>query len=117
MTSTGAPPVVVEPVTFEHHREALGIGETRPRISWRVRTENPEWVQRAYEIRVTGADGSSVTSGLIDGGNSVLVPWPVGALPARARRQVSVRVWGADTNAPTGWSERSPIRMTGITLE
>jgi alpha-L-rhamnosidase len=113
VTSTGAPPVVVEPVTFEHHREALGIGEARPRISWRVRPENPEWGQRAYEIRVTGADGSSVTSGRIDGGNSVLVPWPVGALPARARRQVSVRVWGVDTNAPTGWSEPSPVE-TGL---
>ena len=60
------------PVTFEHHREALGIGEARPRLSWTTATSpvnsaDPEWVQGAYEVRLTGADGFSVTSGRIDG--------------------------------------------------
>ena len=59
VTSTGQRRSWLVPVTFEHHREALGIGEARPRISWTVGTEEPDWVQRAYEVRVTGADGSS----------------------------------------------------------
>ena len=49
--------LIVWPVTAEHHREPLGIGDTRPRLSWVVRTELPDWRQAAYELEVEPADG------------------------------------------------------------
>ena len=41
----------LSPVRFEHHREALGIGEPAPRLSWQV-TAPPGWRQAAYELVV-----------------------------------------------------------------
>ena len=35
----------------EHHREPLGIGEPRPRLSWQTVTTREGWTQSAYEIR------------------------------------------------------------------
>ena len=109
MTSIG---IVVEPVTFEHHRDALGIGEAQPRISWRTATDDPGWVQQAYEIRLTG-HGYSFMSGRIPSSETVLVPWPDAPLPSRTKRWVSVRVWGADRDAPTDWSVPAPVE-TGL---
>jgi len=44
--------LTVLPVTVEHHREPLGIGESRPRLSWVTATELPDWRQSAYELEV-----------------------------------------------------------------
>ena len=85
MTSAGLPKAVVEPVTFEHHREALGIGEARPRISWRVVSERPGWVQQAYEIRVTGGGLLLHVRPRSPPLESVLVPWPDAPLLSRTR--------------------------------
>ena len=41
----------LSPVRFEHHREALGIGEAAPRLSWQVAGE-PGWRQAAYELAI-----------------------------------------------------------------
>ncbi len=41
----------LSPVRFEHHREALGIGEAAPRLSWQVAAE-PGWRQAAYELAI-----------------------------------------------------------------
>ncbi|MGP3965445.1 hypothetical protein ACTWPT_56805 [Nonomuraea sp. 3N208] len=72
----------VEQVTFEHHQEPLGIGERAPRLSWIILTDLPGWLQQAYEIELS--DGTS--TGLIESGESVLVPWPGEPLGSRERR-------------------------------
>ena len=36
--------LTVLPVTVEHHREPLGIGETTPRLSWVTRTDIADWL-------------------------------------------------------------------------
>ena len=41
----------LSPVRFEHHREALGIGEPAPRLSWHVAAERG-WRQAAYELAI-----------------------------------------------------------------
>ncbi len=81
----------VSPVRFEHHREALGIGEAGPRLSWQVAAE-PGWQQAAYELAV-GDEVFRVAST-----RSVLVPRPAAPLRPRDARTVRVRVTGAD-----GW--------------
>ena len=58
--------MTVLPVTVEHHREPLGIGDTRPRLSWQVSTELPSWQQAAYEMEIEPADGPVWSSGRVD---------------------------------------------------
>ena len=81
---------VVESVRFEHHREPLGIGERRPRVSWKVTTDVAGWTQSAYEIEV-----GTWSSGRVESAESVLVGWEAPELRSRERRSVRVRVWGA----------------------
>ncbi|OCL31925.1 hypothetical protein BCR15_07660 [Tessaracoccus lapidicaptus] len=88
---------------FDHHRTALGIGEPRPRISWIVETAPPGWAQAAYEIEQR--DGATVR---VASPESVLVPWPLGDLASRERREVRVRVTGTD-GVVGGWSEWAPV--------
>ena len=89
----------VDPVTVEHHREPLGIGETTPRLSWVSRTELPDWRQAAYELAI-----GDWSSGRVDTAESVLVPWGAPPLTSRERRTVRVRVWGLDGDEPSAWS-------------
>jgi len=92
--------LTVLPVTVEHHREPLGIGESRPRLSWVTATELPDWRQSAYELEV-----GDWSSGRVDSAKSVLVPWGAPPLTSRDRRTVRVRVWGAGSAEPSAWSE------------
>ena len=126
-------PALVHDVSFEHHREPFGIGESAPRISWKVSTERPGWRQRAYEIEIrrepeTGAGraieaaeaaeaGAPWTSGRIESDECLLVPWPGDALRSRDRLVVRVRVWasggatGEGEARPSAWTEWSPVEI------
>src|ERR1700750_286732 len=88
----------VRAVRFEPPREALGIGESRPRISWKVATDIPGWTQSAYEIEI-----GAWSSGRIESAESVLVAWDAPPLASRERRAVRVGVWSAD--GASDWSE------------
>lgn len=66
----------------EHRVDALGIGERRPRLSWRLPSGATR--QLAYELDA----GERVASDA-----NVLVPWPGSPLAAGERREVRVRVW------------------------
>ncbi|RIQ14550.1 glycoside hydrolase family 78 protein [Jiangella rhizosphaerae] len=93
-------------VRFEHHREPLGIGEPRPRLSWLTSTDVPGWRQAAYEVEMVDGDaGATWSSGRVDSAESVLVPWPGAPLRSRERRRVRVRVWGDDGAEPSAWSD------------
>lgn len=95
--------LTVSSVRFEHHREVLGIGDTRPRLSW-ITTDAPDgWSQASYELQ--RRDGESIR---VDSAESVLVPWPFDALSSRERREIRVRVTGAD-GAWSGWSDWAAV--------
>ncbi|RBY77207.1 alpha-L-rhamnosidase [Geodermatophilus sp. TF02-6] len=98
----------VAPVTVEHHREPLGIGESRPRLSWVVHTDQPEWRQAAYELEIAPSDGEPWSSGRVESAESVLVGWDAPPLASRERRTVRVRVWGSVSGEgaaePSAWS-------------
>jgi alpha-L-rhamnosidase len=97
--------LTVLPVTVEHHREPVGIGETAPRLSWVTRTDLADWRQGAYELEVEPEDGDAWSSGRVDSAESVLVPWGASPLTSRERRTVRVRVWGEGAAEPSAWSE------------
>ena len=78
---------------------ALGIGATRPRLSWITTTEREGWMQAAYEVELDG-----IALGRVDGDESVFVPWPGPPLTSCAALRVRVRVWGTDGSAST-WSD------------
>ena len=110
---------VTAPV-LEHHREPLGIGESRPRLSWRTETDTPGWTQQAYRLEITGTDSTVLTdTGRVEGADSVLVEWPGEALASRSRVGVRVQVWGEDgeTSAwsPPTWAETGLLARTDWT--
>lgn len=97
----------VEPnsLRIEHLRETLGIGVARPRISWRVETDTPDWIQAAYEVEARDdADGVLWTTGHVESRDSVLVPWGGAPLASRQRASLRARCWGAD-GVGSQWSE------------
>lgn len=70
----------------EHLDEPLGLGEHRPRLSWRLPAGAA--AQRAYRIRL----GSGADSGWVASGDSVLVEWPFASLISRQRVTWQVQV-------------------------
>ncbi|MEU1622888.1 family 78 glycoside hydrolase catalytic domain [Streptomyces sp. NPDC005722] len=92
-------------MTFEHLRDALGIGVTEPHMSWT--TPPGAGPQDGYEIEITRSAGTHRT-GRIASKDRVLVPWPDAPLTSRERAVVRVRVWtGADE--PSRWSEPAAV--------
>ena len=104
--STSSRPTPSRP-TFEHHREALGTGEARPRISWRT-TAPAGWAPAGYELEVTRPGGTRLT-GRIDSPDSVLVPWPGAPLTSQEAASVRVRVWGEGGESASAWSEPAVV--------
>jgi alpha-L-rhamnosidase len=99
----------VRRVRFEHLTETLGIGVARPRLSWTVETERPNWIQAAYEVEAYAADGRlRGGTGRVETSDSVLVRWPFAPLASREQVEVRVRVWGTDGSA-SDWSERFAV--------
>ena len=101
--------VTISDVRFEHHRDAFGIGETRPRLSWIIATTARGWRQAGYEVEAYRSDGQLCDrTGRVESDQSVLVSWPFAPLSSREHLTVRVRVWGLDEQ-PSEWSDFSPV--------
>ena len=120
----GATPAVVSRVSFEHLHEPLGIGESRPRISWQVASAAAGWSQDAYEVEVApteaarpdgGPKGQPWSSGKVASAESVLVAWDAPPLTSGGPRLVRVRVWGRGEASPSPWSR--PVAVEAGKLE
>ncbi|MGN6219199.1 MAG: family 78 glycoside hydrolase catalytic domain, partial [Microbacterium sp.] len=94
---------IVTPLRFEHHTDALGIGESTPRLSWIVEQAPEGWHQARYEIE--DADAGTV---VVDSAESVLVAWPFAPLCSRERRTLRVRVTGEGA-AASEWSDWATV--------
>jgi alpha-L-rhamnosidase len=70
----------------EHLDGALGIGDRRPRLSWRL----PGGADREKACELALDDGTTVHVAADD---CVLVPWPGRPLKSGERREVRARVW------------------------
>lgn len=100
--------ITVAAPTVEHHVHALGIGEARPRVSWRLDRAPDRWRTTAYELRVSAEGRPERTSGWIPAASQSLVDWPFDALRSRQRVVVSVRVRDAD-GRESPWSAGTPV--------
>jgi alpha-L-rhamnosidase len=80
----------------EHRDQPLGLGEPRPRLSWRLPAGATG--QTAYELHVDDRDTVRVETA-----DNVLVPWPGRPLVSGERRSLRVRVWTED--GPSDWSQ------------
>ena len=97
--------VTPAPPRFEHHRVALGIGESTPRLSWKTVAE-AGWRQSGYQLELTR--GNTMWMGArTHSDESVLVAWPSDPLQSRERVSVRVRVFGATPDGATTTSEWS----------
>lgn len=88
---------------FEHHEEPFGIGESRPRLSWQVSTETPDWVQTSYELELGPDEDSLASYGRTESAEQLLQPWPAPPLRSRQRVAARVRVWGNNDAGPSEW--------------
>ena len=102
----------VQDLRFEHRSvdDALGIGESRPRISWRASGAPAGFFQKKYQLDFfsqapTSSEIPSQTFE-VDSKESILVPWP-SKQPLRSREGMfaRVRVWDDQVAEPSGWSE------------
>ncbi|KAL3496920.1 bacterial alpha-L-rhamnosidase-domain-containing protein [Aspergillus germanicus] len=108
--------VRISRLQFEHHRaNALGIGEVRPRISWRFAGSANAWVQSAYELEITRLRPSlpsapataqpQLQTYSVESSESRLVPWEGEDLTSGETASVRVRAFSLQTPNETDWSE------------
>ncbi|KAH8779964.1 bacterial alpha-L-rhamnosidase-domain-containing protein [Diaporthe sp. PMI_573] len=106
--------VSISLLSFEHHRQALGIAETTPRVSWRFEGDAVDWQQSGYDLEITrGTDGVPKLYNIADSSDSVLVPWPDEALSSAESAKVRVRSHGKDGQISTDWSDTYSVE-TGL---
>ncbi|WP_349885539.1 family 78 glycoside hydrolase catalytic domain [Microbacterium sp. WHRI 7836] len=109
MTTVSAPRI-------EHHREPLGIGESRPRLSWSIADAPADWRQQSYAVTVVRGSSQDRDEERIEvtSERQVLVPWPFDALDSRERVGVRVAVRGGDgswsADSPETWLEAGLLR-------
>lgn len=106
--------VSISALSFEHHRQPLGIAEATPRVSWRFEGDAIDWEQSGYDLEITrGPDGAPKLYNTADSSESVLVPWPDEALSSAESAKVRVRSHGKDGQPSTDWSDYYTVE-TGL---
>ncbi|KAF5565875.1 alpha-rhamnosidase [Fusarium napiforme] len=113
-------PLKLSKPIFEHHYDGIGVGQSKPRISWSFLTSEPSdvslnWTQKAYDIEVTSHPTPTrpKPQTIIESEQSVLVSCPAPALQSRDIAIVRVRAYSASDSEPTEWSPASAVE-TGL---
>ncbi|XP_044724106.1 bacterial alpha-L-rhamnosidase 6 hairpin glycosidase domain-containing protein [Hirsutella rhossiliensis] len=111
--------VSISQLAFEHHRVALGIAETKPRISWRFSGHARNWVQSSYDIQISrdGHAHASASCYSTASSQSMYVPWPSEPLKATERAKVRARAYGNNGQSPTPWSDWVTVEAGLLTIE
>ena len=95
-----------------HHPGALGVGESRPRLSWQVATAPSGYVQQRYEVETVVDDPTRSTGRrsrvVVESAEQVFIPWPGPELQSRQRATVRIRVAGQD-GGWSPWSEAASV--------
>jgi alpha-L-rhamnosidase len=104
-----AQPPRISRLTFGRNASPVGIGQSRPTLSWRYEQDDstePNWSQKAFELGITRSGGKEKTY-RVDSGDNVELEWPKDEsdLSSRERVQVRVRACGAKSGKWTEWLE------------
>ncbi|KAI6493257.1 hypothetical protein MCOR13_007823 [Pyricularia oryzae] len=99
--------IAISQLSLEHHRDALGIGEASPRISWRFDGNVSDWEQSAFDVEVArsvqGNRQSSVYS--FNSSQSLFVNWPAEPLSSAEQALIRTRAHGGEGQPSTPWSD------------
>ena len=95
----------------EHVTDGV-VGVPAPRLSWKVTSDSPGWLQTTYRLRVWRA-GAWHEAPAVATADQVLVPWPFSPLASREVVEVAVRVSGPDGDGD--WS--APLRIEAGLLD
>ena len=79
-------------LTVEYKTEPLGLDDTHPRFSWKLRTEKKNTLQAAYRLTVTGG-GETWDTGRVESERSILIAYAGPALKPRTEYAWSVTAW------------------------
>jgi alpha-L-rhamnosidase len=94
-------------LTTQQRTEPLGLGEPRPRLSWKLRSDRHGAAQRAYRITATAGGETVWDTGRRESADTILIPWEGAGLRSATRYRWRVEVWdeaGTATAAET-WFE------------
>lgn len=101
-------------VEYHQKRDTLGIGESSPRLSWKVESDTKNWAQKKYELRIV-SNGKEIYKGVSESPQSTLVQWPAEPLTSRQHVEVSVRVQGESDSDFSEWSK--PVSLETALLQ
>jgi alpha-L-rhamnosidase len=95
----------------EYQKDPLGIGVLQPRLSWKVISDEANFIQSAYEIRVAASEKAlnsnkqlTWSTGKVASSQSVNIVYNGPELKSGQRLYWQVRIWGTDGKAPK-WSD------------
>ena len=95
----------------EYQVNPLGIDVKRPRLSWKLQSEQRGEKQTAYRIRVADVDGNRLwDTGKVDSDRSIHIEYGGRPLSSRLRCTWKVRVWDKEGN-PSPWSAPASWEM------
>jgi alpha-L-rhamnosidase len=88
-------------LTTEQRSEPLGLDDTRPRLSWKLRSDRRGAAQTAYRITAEVLGRTVWDTGRRDSDETLLVPWDGPALQSATRYHWRVETWD-ETGEPAG---------------
>ncbi len=95
----------------EYLKDPLGIDETKPRLSWQLKSEERGQKQTAYQVIVSGSlkklnnnNGDLWDSNKVESDQSVHIEYNGKPLESRMQCYWKVRIWDKDGRS-SGWSE------------
>ena len=103
--------VSIAQLSFEHHRVPFGIGESKPRISWRFGGDASNWTQTSYDLQIhkNGAGSTYSSAFSKTSSDSLYVPWPdspLGSMESvRVRARASRKGCDADSSPTANTSK------------
>ena len=102
-------PPKIDCLIFGRNASPIGIGQTRPTISWRYvqdETTSQDWIQRSFEVKIGRQHGENICS--VQSDSNFQIEWPAKeeALTSREKARIAVRACGVDGQW-TDWYEKS----------
>ncbi|MBN1926385.1 MAG: glycoside hydrolase family 78 protein [Prolixibacteraceae bacterium] len=98
-------------LTCEYHKNPVGIDVLNPRLSWKIISDETNFIQSAFEIRVAASEKGlysnkqlTWSTGKVASSQSVNVEYRGPELKSGQRLYWQLRIWGTDGKA-TKWSE------------